>query len=198
MTICHERHFCTWAWRLAIAMAVAVTAGCASLMGPPLYKPDKQGRARFDSHNVTALCFNTRGCRVEYANFYLINSPEDHLLPPRRADKILVQQIRGGFAGFRNFPTPAIVQWRSSDGERHRAEIDVSKVFRDQVYLHHVPPQDIRDRAFLIEPTILFVVDDREVSVYMSSYIPLRDSIDRGFMDPIGPYQIVRAFKQTY
>lgn len=198
MTIRCEMGLSTWAWRLAISMALAVTAGCASLVGPPLYKPDKEGRARFDSHSVSTLCFNVWGCRIEYANRYQKNEPETKLLPPRRAGKSLTQEIRGRQGALRNFPPPAVVTWRSKDGDSHRAEIDLRKILRQEIYLHNVPSEDIRERASLLPPNILLVVDDHEVSVHMESFIPLRDSIEREFDDPYGYHQTVRVFSKNY
>ena len=75
----------------------------------------------------------------------------------------------------RNFPPPAVVSWKSKDGQAHQAEIDIGNIFRDEVIRHSVPREEMAelpDGEFKNEPAVLLEVNDRVVRVYMRAHIP--------------------------
>ena len=186
---------------LKLASLVAVTcgiSGCASAFGPPWFAPDKNGRARFDHHAFGAQCFNVWGCRVLYANRYQQRHPDTRLASAPPQGLRVTQYISGTDGAIMNFPSPAVITWKSKDGVGHEATVDIARIFRGQEYIHNVPPEDISENAYLLAPTIILIVDDREVTVYLSSHVPVRNSIDRSPFDPRGSYQIVQVFRESY
>lgn len=128
---------------------------------------------KFKKHQFSALCFNTKGCRVEYANFYDVNDPDEKISPAPPAD--VLSRVGGERLGISNFPEPAKVTWRSLDGVRHAATIDMSAIFRSQCILHDVPREKIAEGIYVPSPSIVLVVNDREISIYMRAMIPLRE-----------------------
>lgn len=128
---------------------------------------------KFQKHNFSALCFNTKGCRVEYADFYDVNDPDEKTTPPPPED--VLGQVTGGRLGISNFPDPAKVTWRSLDGVRHEAAIDMAKVFKDQCVIHDIPQEKIAKGMLIEVPTIVLVVNDMEVAVYMKTVLPLKE-----------------------
>ena len=79
----------------------------------------------------------------------------------------------GGYIGIRNFPAPARVSWKSKDGTFHTAEVDIGKIFKDEVIIHHLPLREFphAPENTLQDVTIVLVVDDRTIKVYMLSNI---------------------------
>lgn len=183
---------------ILLAASLAMAGGCSRFGTPPLYRPDESGRARFGQHAFSVLCFNTWGCRVEYANRLQMNLPDDELLPGPSAGKRLNQLVHHEQAGIANFPGSAKVVWKSKDGELHTSLIDIPKIFSGEEFIHHVPSSDIAERAFLVSPQFILVVDDRTISVSMSSIVPLKQSIDRSPYDYAGSEQVIEVFRRTY
>lgn len=130
---------------------------------------------KFKKHQFSAHCFNTKGCRVEYANFYDVNDADDVTSPPPPED--MLSLVDGFRLGIRNFPEPAKVAWRSLDGVRHEATIDMGKIFEKQCVIHDVPSEKIAEGVEPVSPSIILVVNDKELSVYMKSMIFLRDPV---------------------
>ena len=120
------------------------------------------------------------------------------LRPTRDARISLSRYVNGSHAGVRNFPDPAIVTWRSADGTERHAVIDIRDIFKARQYLHNVCPKDLRENAYLVNPDIILVVDDRTISVYMDSYIPIKDSPACSASESRNPNQIIRAFYRSY
>ncbi|WP_291784910.1 hypothetical protein [Luteibacter sp.] len=127
---------------------------------------------RFHEHKFSALCFNTKGCRVEYAKTYDVNDPDDKTTPPPPSD--MLTWVSGGRLGISNFPEPAKISWRSLDGSKHSASIDIGKIFHDECVVHDIPSEKIAKNKGTGTPSIILIVNDREISVYMKTLIPLK------------------------
>jgi hypothetical protein len=127
---------------------------------------------RFKTHNFGAYCYNTYGGKVLYNNFYHALEPDDKLRPPARPEQR--DRWDGDYGGVENFPSPAVVKWRSLDGVEHEASIDIGEIFRDQLILHNVREQDIPEYIAIGTPSIVLVIDDRTINVYMRTFIPLK------------------------
>lgn len=159
---------------------------------------DKSDDSRFSfkKHSFSALSFNTQGCKVIYADTYQINRSDDEISPPR--SRAIKEYLNSSHAGIRNFPSPASVRWRSKDGQEHQASIDIASIFRDQRVLHNVPGENIAPSAYVGEPHIVLVVDDRTISVYIATYIPLKNP--RVPTNPNSDYidEPIVAFAKTY
>ena len=129
---------------------------------------------RFKSHNFSARCYDTLGCKVIYDNFE--HGDDD---PTPSSASYGPDYLKGwdGSFGVDNFPEPAKVIWRSKDGAAHEATIDIGEIFKDELVRHNVPREEVAelpDGKYEDAPSILLEVNDRTVRVYMSAWIPLK------------------------
>lgn len=194
---------------LAAALCLPLVAGCQSPMpyskqsNSDYVAPRPEVTWPFDGHSFGAYCYNTIGCKVLYANryhagYYIRKSDNDVAPPPETPG---VQKYwHGGHIGLANFPPPAIVTWRSLDGASHEAHVDIGQIFEDQLVLHNVPADKLAWNATKTgaDPDIILVVNDRTISVYMKSFVPLKAPRVPG--NPHSDYQdeAVLAWRRTY
>lgn len=152
----------------------------------------------FDRHNFGAYCYDTYGCKVLYNDRY-VTSQDDNELRPSTASvgPDYLDNLDGGYLGIPNFPSPAVVTWRSKDGVPHEAHIDIGEIFRDEIIRHNVPRGDLPTEtiATLDAPDIVLVVNDRTISIYMRATVYLRDTSTRR-RDRRD--DMILAFSQTY
>jgi hypothetical protein len=145
-----------------------VAAGADGLFSPwPL---------KFKKHNLGVHCFDTYGCKVMYDGRVQVMDDPDVLrrssasIGPAYRDKWL-----GGQLGFRNFPPPAEVSWKSKDGVAHETRIDFGEIFKDELVRHNTPREDIPLYATFGSPDIHLEINDRTINIYMLTMIPLRE-----------------------
>lgn len=156
-------------------MNTANTAG-GDATAPPgdgLYSP---WPLKFKKHNLGIHCFDTYGCKVVYDGWVqAMDDPE--VLRPSSASlgPAYRKNWLGGRLGFRNFPPPAKVSWRSKDGVAHKAEIDFGKIFKDELIRHNVAREDVYPQTTFISTDIHLEINDRTINVYMLASIPLRE-----------------------
>ena len=136
----------------------------------------------FKFHSFRGLCFDTLGCKIAYAGLAVPNFGPNEKLPSFAewgGEKSLKLAGGGGHINIKNFPTPAKVRWRSKDGTSHSAEIDIGKIFKDERIIHHMPlhdfPRPNDPRSSAVDPTILLVVDDRTIKVYMLASLTIKN-----------------------
>jgi hypothetical protein len=128
---------------------------------------------KFKKHSFSSYCYNTIGCKVLYNNFYDSSDEENEVSPPPPPN--YPNNLYAGMIGIENFPPPAIVTWRSLDGVPHAAKVDIGAIFKDQRILHHVPEGQIpTETAAFDGASIILVVNDRTISVYMKTTIALK------------------------
>lgn len=135
----------------------------------------------FPWHYFGSHCFSVQECTVDYArlpNAGGTSRPSFESLG-RPVEKVL----RAGSGPVRNFPPPAKVTWRSQDGTPLTASVDMAEIFADRMVRHPVPREDILENSYIPYPGIILVVDDRTISVYMRTWIPLKE-----LRDPDNPY----------
>ena len=165
-------------WLLQGCQTTMNTANTASgdAAAPPgddLYSP---WPLKFKKHNLGIHCFETYGCKVVYDGWVQVMQDPDVLQPSSAS---LGPDYRKNWfsarLGFRNFPPPAKVTWRSRDGVAHEASIDFGEIFKDERVRHEVPREDIPLYATLGNPTVFLEVNDRTINVYMLAVIPLRE-----------------------
>lgn len=193
---------------LVVSLALALTA-CAqpSPQPEPLQEddsalapqpsPEERRRRKFrpvkwpmtfKSHSFSARCFDTLTCSIWYAGGWWGDrkpSPGTSYYGDDYLDR-----WRGGHIDIHNFPAPANVTWRSTDGSEHTAEIDIGKLFRDERIRHHVPRQEVADipeGAPPYEPSIMLEVNDRTICVYTRTAISTRH-----YRLPGNPYSAYR------
>lgn len=150
----------------------------------------------FRHHAFSAECGNTRSCKVLYANRYQVNELEDGTVSPLMDG--VMKSARHAQIGIRNFPGPAVVSWRSLDGERHESEIDIASLFKHRVVLHAEPVEEIEDDSVNGEPTVLLVVNDRTVQVFMQSMVYLKKAPDKPDESYKARHDSVLAYSKTY
>ena len=161
--------------------------------------PSDQDTSRpftFKGHNFGTHCFDTIGCKVFYANRYMVLDEEDKVAPsPKSADYFA--KLAASDLDIPNFPPPAVVTWKSKDGVSHKAEIDIAKIFSDRVIRHNVAREDLPTEtiATLDNPDIVLVVNDRTINVYMRATVYLTDTATR--KREVSD-EMILAFSQTY
>lgn len=138
--------------------------------------PVKEWPLRFKRHSFGAYCYDTLTCSVWYAN--LEHGSEEPSPPASTYGPGYLDHLGGGHGMIRNFPPPAVVTWRSKDGQPHRAEIDIGEIFRDELIRHNVAREemaDLPDGIYRNEPSILLEVNDRTIRVWMRAHVPTKE-----------------------
>ncbi len=189
----------------AAALLLLALAGCQPAMSTPPSQPaghltivPNEFPLRFKWHNFEAHCYNTIGCSVFYAGIYQVRRQPDELSAPPIAQ---YKTNWGGapHVGIDNFPPPAIVKWRSLDGQPHEAEVDIGAIFKNQKILHHVPEADIPEGwAHDLDANIYLEVNDRVINVYMQAHIATKQQQEPG--NPYSDYrnELVLAWSHSY
>ena len=152
--------------------------------------PDSVPVLHFKLHSYGGFCFNTYECKVVYAGLAQPNTPPGKLRPSFESvggEKFLKTMGGSGYINIKNFPAPAKVTWRSKDGTSHSAEIDIGKIFKDERIIHHLPLRDFPHSPETTgrDVTILLIVDDRTIKVYMLSEVNMN-------------YYLTLAYSQTF
>ena len=180
-------------------------SGCQSAM--PSSNDSAHGRGavvsnefplRFKKHNFEAHCYDTIGCSVLYNDHYHIRSgPEDVSGSPTNGDYRKNWGV-ASYLGVQNFPEPAVVKWKSKDGQAHEALVDIGSIFKDQAILHKVPQSDVVDNALINNPDVFLEVNDRTITVYMKAHIPTRQQQIPGNKYSDFRDDLIPAWSQTY
>ena len=153
-------------------------------------------QVKFSNHNFGFACFNATNCEVIYADRLITAvSPRKPTSAPTTND---LRNIGAHHIAIHNFPPPAIVTWKSSDGLSRKAEVDLGAIFSDQKIKHDVRPDDIPVNAHITAPDIILVVNDRSIRVYMRAYVPLKAPKDPA--NPLSNFaeDAVLTFSQDY
>lgn len=147
-------------------------------------------------HRFGAYCFDTQRCVVRYAGFPHI---DERPQPPVESFGHPIEKIlRAGWGPYQNFPPPAEVTWVTGDGTPLTASVDIAEIFADRLVRHPVAREEIMENSYIPYPGIILVVDDRTISVYMSTWIPLKESRKPG--NPVGNLHtgLVLVYSETY
>ena len=128
----------------------------------------------FPWHRFGSYCFSVQRCNVSYAG--LPGESERPQPSIESRGRPLEAMIRAWAGPVRNFPPPAKVTWVSEDGTPLEASVDVAEIFSDRMVRHTVAREDILENSHIPYPGIILVVDDRTIGVYMSTWIPLKES----------------------
>lgn len=153
---------------------------------------------RFEKHSFSARCYDTVGCKVLYNDFYHIEKVENEISPPPENDQYQESWTKMPYGGIENFPSAAVVSWRSKDGAAHQEKVDIAGIFKDQKILHNVKAEEIPEGAKIASPDIILVVNDRTINVYMKAYIPLKEPRIPGNKYSTHVNELVLAYSHTY
>ncbi len=194
----------------AVVAALFSTTGCQGMAStaqdsPPSAsdaKPDNtvaDWPLKFVQHNFGARCYATYECAVNYNRVWL-NLGDENVLRPARADvhPDALRNAMTGQIGIMNFPAPALVRWRSKDGTRLEAQVDIGEVFKDQLIRHEVPREDIPEGVSIFNPDVLLVVEDRTISVFMRAFIPTKSLREPGSPNSDYRRDLKLAWSRTY
>lgn len=191
-----------------LTLAAALLQGCSSaapvpadnMQPPPGHGPYTGTVADwplwFIEHNFGAYCFSTLRCVVEYARFaHGGDSPRPSI---ESLGDPLEKILRAGWGPYRNFPAPAEVSWTSSDGTRLEARVDIAEILADRMIRHTAARKDIKEDTSIPPPGVILVVDDRVITIYMRTWIALKEP-----SDPANPHSdlhtgLVRVYSKAY
>lgn len=147
-------------------------------------------------HQFGTHCFSVQGCEIVYAGHpHGVERPRPSFESlGRPIEKVLY----AGRGPIRNFPPPAEVTWVSQDGTPLTASVDIAEIFADRLVRHTLAREEIMENAYIPRPGIILVVDDRTISVYMSTWIPLKESRDPS--NPVGDLHtgVILVHSKTY
>ena len=151
----------------------------------------------FKRHLFGAVCFDTRGCKIEYAGSDHGNAkdtPPASVHTPERYDEIMV----ASYGDIANFAPPAKLEWRAKDGEALSAEVDFAMLFKDQLVRHNVSREQIPEDASIGFTHIVLEVNDRTVNVYTRTMIPTKDAQIPGNRFSYSRNDLIRVYSHTY
>ncbi|MBB6600015.1 hypothetical protein [Luteimonas sp. MC1825] len=171
------------------ALLAAVLTGATLLQGcnavepefDPMTPPPGQGPFTgtvadwplwFVWHQFGTHCFSVQSCKIIYAGH-----PHGVERPGRSLESIgrpIEQIISADMGPIRNFPAPAEVTWTALDGTPLTASVNVAEIFADRLVRHTVAREDILEDSNIPYPGIILVVDDRTITVYMSTWMALK------------------------
>ena len=154
---------------------------------------------KFRAHKFGVSTYSTYGCRVEYGGRVRADDPEERLQSSSEAlGSRYPNNMTAGMGPIPNFPPAATVTWRSKDGTALQAEVDIGRIFEDELIRHHVAREDALDPASSGTPGIILEVNDRTINVYMRDMIALKkprfpDRPHSDFRD-----DLIKVFSRTY
>lgn len=185
---------------------VLLTTGCQTAMSTQTdtIQPPPETHAvplKFARHNFEAFCYSTRSCRVVYNNHDFASYTGGKPSPAPHSPDYKREWPGVLYVGIDNFPSPVDVQWTSMDGSKHQAQVDLARIFKDQLIWHKVPKSDMADfysGPVAGEPNIYLEVKDRVVSVYMEMLVPTRTEQIPGNKLSYGRDDLFLVWTHTY
>ncbi len=191
---------------LAACLALLSLSGCTQAMTTtPVAQHMVNGNLlplRFKAHDFEAKVYNTRSCRIIYANEEFAPEPVDSPTGPPPSSDYREHWNFASYAGIRNFPAPARVYWVSLDGSSHEATVDIGEIFKNEQVLYRVPDQEIPaglyPQGLFLDPSIFLEVNDRTINVYMKALIPTQHLQIPGNPYSNGREDVVLAWTHTY
>lgn len=176
----------------------AMSSQTTPTIDPPA--PTLAAPLKFKLHNFQAVCYSTIGCNVIYnGRSQDKHGPDEISPPPKSAD---YKKTWGSVeVGIKNFPAPAEVTWKSSDGAPHEAKVDIGEIFHNELIWHNVPKDEMAD--FHIgpvagEPDIFLEVNDRTINVYMTMLVPTKAEQIPGNKYSSGRDDLFLAWSHSY
>lgn len=154
----------------------------------------------FDRHNFGAFCYDAYGCKVRYGHMPTMSRSNDvKEISSAELGERYPGAMYAGYLGFRNFPPPAEVSWRSKDGQAHTATVDLASIFKDQIVLHRVPLDQLPPILTApVYPEIILEVNDRTINVYMRAVVRTRGLQIPGNRHSRFRDDLILAYTRTY
>jgi hypothetical protein len=153
---------------------------------------------KFRAHYFDAFNYSTFECRVRYSRYFLDESGvELHISSAVLGDRY-PDNMRAGWGPISNFPSPAVVDWRSSDNVVHHAEVDIGDIFKNQLIRHHVPRDEVFNEGNLPPPQIILEVNDRTINVYMRATIWTKHEQKPGNKHSDMRHDLIKVYSHIY
>ena len=150
---------------------------------------------RFLRHNFGIATYAVQHYSVVYANRPYTGGPQ-----PAR-EEVHPNAFKNTSAGhlmIRNFPPPAVVKWTSRDGTPLEAEVDIGRIFKDELVRYDAPRDEISDRTPAINPDIVLEINDRTINVYMRAYLSLKAPCIPGNRYSNFQHDLLLVWSETY
>lgn len=189
---------------LLVATALTVT-GCQGMATtrdsiPPQSASAQPGpltefSLRFLRHNFGIATYAVQAYSVVYAN-----RPYTGGARPAR-EEVHPNAFKNTSAGhlmIRNFPPPAVVKWTSRDGTPLEAEVDIGRIFKDELVRYEAPRDEISDRTPAINPDIVLEINDRTINVHMRAYLSLKAPRIPGNRHSNFQHDLLLVWSETY
>ncbi|MGL6289846.1 MAG: hypothetical protein ACRC2H_04075 [Silanimonas sp.] len=153
----------------------------------------------FIRHHYASDCFDTQYCRIAYGNYVSEDATPQRSIASYGKDypSILTNSVS---IGIENFAGPVEIDWKSKDGTPLKASLDFDEIFKDR--LVPIPPgverEEIPDLIGIGPTTIIVEVNDRTVSIYTTTDIPMKEAQIPGNRFSFHNNDLVRVFTRTY
>ena len=176
------------AGRMALMLAATLAGalllqGCNATESTPAHMKPPPGHGPFTGtvadwplwfawHQFGGYCFDTQTCEIRYSGG---SHGSDRPQPSVESyERPMEKVVRAGRGPIKNFPPPAEITWTSLDGTPLEASVDMAEIFADRLVRHTAAREDILEDSNIPYPGIILVVDDRTISVYMSTRMALK------------------------
>lgn len=159
---------------------------------------------RFKSHGFDVSAFDILAGDVIYNNRSWLRDPRDSFDKPRPSiesfGRPLDQLLGGSGIATRNFPPPAQVTWKSKDGTLLSAQIDIAKIFADELIRHNLTKEEISVNTLKSDntPVIFLVINNRTISVYTRTFLSTKVEQRPGNKHSNYRDDLIQVFSQTY
>ena len=191
----------------AVLTSATLLQGCKAVEREPEHMTPPPGHGPFTGtvadwplwfawHQFGTHCFSTQSCKILYAGH------QHGVERPGRSFESLGRPIErvisADMGPIRNFPPPAEVAWTAMDGASLSAEVDIAQIFADRMVRHTVAREDVLENSNIPYPGIILVVDDRTISVYMSTWMALKKPKNPGNPHSNQHSGVVLVHSRTY
>jgi hypothetical protein len=157
---------------------------------------------RFDSFDFDVRCYNTLRCYVVFMNQQMSTHLDEPSGEPHSPD--WKDRWKGGFivSPDQVFPPPVQIHWTALDGVERSADIDLESIFPERLILHNAKEDEVVDgwglRDHSRDVEILMEINDQTISVYMRSWVLLKQPRDPSVRNSDSLRDLMLAWTKTY
>jgi hypothetical protein len=150
---------------------------------------------RFKRHQFGVACFSTATCSVRYHG----HNHGAELRTPTKPDAVEhARRMTGSFGDIRNFSRGPVLNWQPLSGGQLNAEIDLAAIFAGELIRHNTRRDEIPDGISMGLTHIIVEIDDRTVSVYTRTMIPLKEPSIPGNRFSYFRDDLIKVYSKTY
>lgn len=155
---------------------------------------------KFKGHYFGVATYSTYGCKVLYGGRARAEDAPDKLEMASAKVPNYPNNLKAGWGPIRNFPSPAIVTWRSKDGASHEAEVDIGEIFEDELIRHNLTKDELTPATLISDhaPGIILEVNDRTINVYMRATLWTKELQIPGNRLSDQRNDLIKVYSRTY